>query len=84
MRRRNWIGDCLEAAQLGKKVILLEKGGRVGGNTDIAHGFFPVYSKLHAEQGIEDVTVRVMVERADGVIGENIWCVLLLRLLRVF
>ena len=66
---------AIKAAQLGKKVILLEKAGRVGGNTDIAHGFFPVYSKLHAEQGIEDVreeAVRVMVERTDGVIGENI------------
>lgn len=66
---------AIKAAQLGKKVILLEKAGRVGGNTDIAHGFFPVYSKLHAEQGIEDVreeAVRVMVERADGVIGEDI------------
>lgn len=44
---------AIKAAQLGKKVILLEKAGRVGGNTDIAHGFFPVYSKVHAEQGIE-------------------------------
>ena len=32
---------AIKAAQLGKKVILLEKAGRVGGNTDIAHGFFP-------------------------------------------
>ena len=66
---------AIKAAQLGKKVILLEKAGRVGGNTDIAHGFFPVYSKVHAEQGIEDVreeAVRVMVERTDGVIGEDI------------
>ena len=78
---------AIKAAQLGKKVILLEKAGRVGGNTDIAHGFFPVYSKVHAEQGIEDVreeAVRVMVERTDGVIGERYHAHRYLRLLRVF
>lgn len=66
---------AIKAAQMGKKVILLEKAARCGGNTDIAHGFFPIYSKLHAEQGIEDVreeAVKVMVERAGGVIGEDI------------
>lgn len=66
---------AIKAAQMGKKVILLEKAARCGGNTDIAHGFFPIYSKLHAEQGIEDVreeAVKVMVERTGGVIGEDI------------
>ena len=66
---------AIKAAQAGKKVILLEKAKRVGGNTDLAHGFFPIYSKLHAEQGIPDVreeAVHVMVERAGGVIGEDI------------
>ena len=66
---------AIKAAQMGKKVILLEKAARVGGNTDIAHGFFPIYSKMHKELGIEDVreeAVHVMVERAGGVIGEDI------------
>ncbi len=66
---------AVKAAQLGKKVILLEKAARVGGNTDIAHGFFPIYSKLHAEQGIEDVreeAIRTMAARTGGVIGEEL------------
>ena len=67
---------AIRAAQLGKKVLLLEKAHRVGGNTDLAHGFFPVYSKMHAEKGIEDVreeAVDVMYERAGGVIGKDIF-----------
>lgn len=66
---------AIKAAQLGKKVILLEKAKHCGGNTDIAHGFFPIYSKMHAEQGIEDVreeAVQVMYDRAGGVIGKDI------------
>lgn len=66
---------AIKAAQLGKKVILLEKAKRCGGNTDIAHGFFPIYSKMHAEQDIEDVreeAVQVMYDRAGGVIGKDI------------
>ncbi len=66
---------AIKAAQLGKKVILLEKASRCGGNTDIAHGFFPIYSKLHQEMGIEDVreeAVHVMDERSGGILGEDI------------
>lgn len=66
---------AVKAAQMGKKVIVLEKAARCGGNTNIAHGFFPIYSKLHEEQGIEDVreeAVDVMYERAGGVIGKDI------------
>lgn len=66
---------AVKAAQLGKKVILLEKASRVGGNTDLAHGFFPVYSKMHEEQGIEDVreeAVEVMYDRAGGVIEKDL------------
>lgn len=66
---------AIKAAQLGKKVILLEKASRCGGNTDIAHGFFPIYSKLHQEMGIEDVreeAVQVMDERSGGILGKDI------------
>ena len=66
---------AIRAAQLGKKVILLEKAKRVGGNTDFAHGFFPVYSKLHAEHGTEDVweeAVRELSRRTGGVISEEL------------
>jgi heterodisulfide reductase subunit A-like polyferredoxin len=44
---------AVKAAQLGKKVILLEKAKRVGGNMCLAHSFFPVYSRLHAELGLK-------------------------------
>lgn len=67
---------AVKAAQMGKKVILLEKAARCGGNTDIAHGFFPVYSKMHEEQGIEDVreeAVQVMYQRAGGVIEKEMF-----------
>ncbi len=66
---------AIKAAQLGKKVILLEKAARCGGNTDIAHGFFPIYSKLHKEMGIEDVreeAIDVMDERSGGILGKDV------------
>ena len=66
---------AIKAAQLGKKVILLEKARRVGGNTDFAHGFFPVYSKLHAEYDTEDMreeAVHELSRRTGGVIGEEL------------
>lgn len=66
---------AIKAAQLGKKVILLEKASRCGGNTDIAHGFFPLYSKLHEEQGIEDVretAVHELSARTGGIVGEDL------------
>lgn len=66
---------AIKAAQQGKKVILLEKAKRVGGNMNFAHGFFPVYSKLHEEGGVEDVredAVRDLSARTGGVIGEDL------------
>ena len=66
---------AIKAAQLGKKVILLEKAKRVGGNTDFAHGFFPVYSKLHAEKNTADVreeAVHELSARTGGDIGEDL------------
>ena len=46
---------AIKAGQLGKKVILLEKAKCVGGNMNLARAFFPAYSKLHADHGLEDV-----------------------------
>lgn len=66
---------AVRAAQLGKKVILLEKAARVGGNTDLAHGFFPVYTRLNAEKGFPDVreeAVRDLSARTGGVVGEDL------------
>lgn len=39
--------SAVYAAQQGKKVILLEKNTKIGGNTDYAHGYMPQYSKWH-------------------------------------
>jgi heterodisulfide reductase subunit A-like polyferredoxin len=46
---------AVRAAEAGKKVILLEKAKKVGGNTDLAHMFFPLYPQVFAEQGLPDV-----------------------------
>jgi fumarate reductase flavoprotein subunit len=65
---------AVKAAQLGKKVILLEKAKRVGGNMCLAHYFLPVYSRLHAELGLNDVreeAVSVLSDRTGGVIGSD-------------
>lgn len=65
---------AVRAAQHGLSVILLEKAKRVGGNTDLAHGFFPVYSKMHERAGAEDVredAVRDLSDRTGGVIAQD-------------
>jgi fumarate reductase flavoprotein subunit len=46
---------AVRAAQAGKRVILVEKAEKLGGNTDYAHGYFPVYTKWHEEAGMPDV-----------------------------
>ena len=46
---------AVKAAQAGKKVIVLEKSEKTGGNTDFAHGYFPVYTKWHEKAGMPDV-----------------------------
>ena len=42
------------AAMQGKKVIVLEKSKKLGGNTDYAHAYFPVYTNWHKEAGMPD------------------------------
>ena len=66
---------AIKAGQLGKKVILLEKAKRVGGNMCFAQAFSPVYSRLHAELGFGDVRegeVTALSTRTDGKIGSDI------------
>lgn len=66
---------AVKAAQLGKKVILLEKARIVGGDMNLAHAFFPVYSKVHEEEGLEDLredAVRDLSAMTDGVISEEL------------
>ncbi len=46
---------AVKAAQLtGKKVIVLEKARKPGGNSNLAHGFIMRYSKLHEAAGLPD------------------------------
>ena len=66
---------AVKAAQSGKKVILLEKARKVGGDMNLAHAFFPVYSRVHAEEGLEDVredAVRDLSAKTDGVVSEEL------------
>lgn len=66
---------AVRAAQLGLKVILLEKAARVGGNTNYAHGFFPIYTVLHRRNGVEDVreaAIRDLCERTGHSVGEDV------------
>ena len=53
---------AVRAAQQGKRVILLEKSAKLGGNTDYAHMFFPVYTNWHEKAGLEDVREEAVEE----------------------
>ena len=66
---------AIKAAQLGKKVVLLEKAKRVGGNMCFAHSFFPLYSKFHADNGLNDVREQAVAELSaltDGIIDKDV------------
>lgn len=66
---------AIRAAQLGLKVILLEKAARVGGNTNYAHGFFPIYTVLHKENGVDDVREQAIVDlcaRTNHSVSEDV------------
>lgn len=54
-------------AQLtGKKIIVLEKAKKVGGNTNLGHGFILRYSKCHAAAGLPDLR-----DEAIKIIGDS-------------
>ena len=66
---------AIRAAQLGLKVILLEKAARVGGNTNYAHGFFPVYTVLHKKHNVEDVREQAIADlcaRTNHSVSEDV------------
>ena len=68
--------SAVRAAMEGKKVILLEKSSRLGGNTDYAHAFFPVYTKWHEAAGMPDVredAIKYYDNATDGIIGADIF-----------
>lgn len=52
--------SAVKAAQQGKKVILIEKAKKLGGNSDYAHGFFPIYTKWHEKHGLEDLREKAI------------------------
>ena len=51
---------AVKAAQAGNKVILIEKAKKLGGNSDYAHGFFPIYTKWHEKHGLEDLREKAV------------------------
>lgn len=58
---------AVRAAQKGKRVILLERSKKLGGNTDFAHGFFTVFTKWHEAAGLPNVqeeAIEVFWERS--------------------
>jgi len=66
---------AVKAAQAGKKVILLEKAKKVGGNTDFAHMFFPIFPKVFEDRGLPDVREEAIEEfhrRTNGVVEKDI------------
>ena len=47
---------AVRAAQVsGKKVVVLEKAKKIGGNTNLGHGFLMRYTKWHEAAGLPDV-----------------------------
>ena len=65
--------SATRAAQAGKRVIMLEKSSKIGGNTDFAHGYMVPYSKWHEKLHIDDAregAIRAFSERSEGEIEE--------------
>ena len=54
------------AMEHGKKVVVLEKAPKVGGNTNLAHGFVLRWSKRHEQAGMPDLR-----EEAISIIGST-------------
>ena len=66
---------AVRAAQMGKKVILVEKAEKLGGNTDYAHAYFPVYTKWHEKAGMPDCREQAIEhykKATDGVLEEDV------------
>ncbi len=66
---------AVRAAQKGKRVILVEKADKLGGNTDYAHAYFPVYTKWHEAAGMPDVREKAVehyLNATDHVLDEDV------------
>ena len=63
---------AVRAAQLsGKKVIVVEKAKKPGGNTTLGHGFMMRYTKWHEAAGVADTreeSIKSLYERTGGVL----------------
>ncbi|NTV88890.1 MAG: FAD-dependent oxidoreductase [Clostridiales bacterium] len=58
---------AVRAAQLtGKKVIVLEKAKKPGGNSNLAHGFIMRYTKLHEAAGLPDTREEFINRLYEG------------------
>ncbi len=69
------IVSAVRAAQAGKKVIMLEKSTKTGGNSDFAHGYMVTYSKWHERIGIPDEreeAVAHFMKMSDNEIEEEL------------
>ena len=64
---------AVRAAQLsGKKVIVVEKSKKIGGNTNLGHGFMMRYTKWHEAAGLEDTreeSINSLYERSGKVLN---------------
>lgn len=63
---------AVRAAQLsGKKVIVVEKSSKIGGNTNLGHGFMMRYTKWHEAAGIADTreqSIQMLYEGSGKVL----------------
>ena len=67
--------SAVRAAQAGKKVVVLEKNVKTGGNTDFAHGYMVTWSKWHESIGIPDErkeAVAHFMKMSDNEIEEEL------------
>lgn len=66
---------AVKFAQLtGKKAVVLEKAKKIGGDTNLAHGFGAVYSKMQRDAGDQDTrekAVKDSMERSHGLYDEE-------------
>lgn len=59
------------AQRSGKKVIVVEKSKKIGGNTNLGHGFMMRYTKWHEAAGLEDTreeSINSLYERSGKVL----------------
>lgn len=56
----------------GKKVVVLEKASKPGGNTNLGHAFVVRYSKIHAAAGMPDLREQAVESIWSGSNGKDI------------